>query len=408
MRQYKQTGDIFFPEIPDDWDMIRGRGCFKENKDKNAGLQQRRLLQFCYGNIIRKERQEIHQDEEETIKKYTIVKPGDIIINGLNLNYDFVTQRVGLATEDGAITSAYLSVRCRDIYSPDYAAYVLRMLDARKVFNGMGTGIRMTLGYREFSRMNFPLPPKHEQDRIASYLDAKVSALDRLSELTWRQAGLLAEYRERLILDAVTGADCQERRDVGLSWVKSIPAHWETIRLKYICTFKAGKNLTSADINPDKGAYQVYGGNGIRGYYGKHNVDGPCLVIGRQGALSGNVHRIKEKIWATDHAVITKTNPSLNIDYAYYMLTAMNLNRYAGDKAAQPGIAVSIIKDLRGILPPIDEQKRIADYLDDKTEKISRLNAILLRKTALLKEYRTRLIYDAVTGHIEELSRDAG
>lgn len=153
MKRYNKhikTGYKFLPLIPVNWDLKLGLSCFEENKKKNTELVEKLLLQFKYGTIVRKANQEIKKDDELTFAKYTVVEPNDIILNGLNLNYDFVSQRVGIVKEKGAITSAYLALRCRNLYNPFYANYMLKALDSQKIFHGMGSGVRLTLGYPEF------------------------------------------------------------------------------------------------------------------------------------------------------------------------------------------------------------------------------------------------------------------
>ena len=195
----------WFGELPEHWESKRGIALFKENKAKNSALTHTLLLQFTYGDIVRKPNQNITDADIEIIKKYTIVKPNDIVVNGLNLNYDFVTQRVGRVTEEGIITSAYVILRCNDSYNPLYATYMLKALDAQKIFHGMGNGLRLTLNYSEFARQYFPLPPRDEQDAIVRYLDDKCSKIDRAINLKRKQIKLWQEYKARLISDVVTG-----------------------------------------------------------------------------------------------------------------------------------------------------------------------------------------------------------
>jgi len=187
-----------------------------------------------------------------------------------------------------------------------------------------------------------------------------------------------------------------EYKDSGVQWIGEIPGHWKTVRLKRICNMKNGNNLTSNDIS-DTGDYPVYGANGFRGFYKSYNKEGEYLIVGRQGALAGNVHRVCGRFWATDHAVVTTVSNFQNIGFVYYSLKAMNLNQYAFDTAAQPGLAVSRIIALHTTLPPLPEQQAIVAYLDDKCAKLDRLVANKEKEIELLKEMKQRVIADAVT-----------
>lgn len=178
-------------------------------------------------------------------------------------------------------------------------------------------------------------------------------------------------------------------------WLHTIPSHWKMAKLKYLCSMQAGRNLTSEQIST-KGLYRVYGGNGIRGYFSKSNYSGDCCIIGRQGALCGNVHRISGSIWATEHAVLCVPQSDINVDYLYYLLRAMNLNQYSSDSAAQPGLAVGSIIALKGCVPPREEQDQIVRYLDWQVSKINRLIAAKKREITLFEEIKVKHAADAV------------
>lgn len=188
-----------------------------------------------------------------------------------------------------------------------------------------------------------------------------------------------------------------EYKDSGVKWIGEIPKHWKRIKLKFLTdSMQSGTNLTSFQIQ-ETGRYPVLGGNGIRGYYDKFNCDKECIVIGRQGALCGNVHIIKEKFWATDHAVVTFSNDLTDINFLYYLCNAMNLNQYASQTAAQPGLAVSTIKNIYTSLPPLFEQQEIASYLDNKVSKIDTYISTAEKKIVALDELKQVTIADAVT-----------
>ena len=185
-------------------------------------------------------------------------------------------------------------------------------------------------------------------------------------------------------------------KDSGVQWLGQIPSHWRAVRLKRICNMKSGDNLTSNDI-ADEGTYPVYGANGFRGYYHDYNKNGKFLLVGRQGALAGNVHRVDGMFWATDHAVVTSISPQQDMDYMFYALISMTLNQYAFDTAAQPGLAVSKILLLSCPLPPLHEQQAIVSYLDGKCGKIDQLLENKAKELELLAEMKQRVIADAVT-----------
>lgn len=129
---------------------------------------------------------------------------------------------------------------------------------------------------------------------------------------------------------------------------------------------RAGQFISANEIETDLDSthtYPCYGGNGVRGFVGKYSHDGRYVLIGRQGALCGNVQRTSSKFYATEHAVVVTPQNDVNVDWAFHMLTQMNLNQYAS-KSAQPGLAVGKLEELPISVPPLEEQERIVAILD--------------------------------------------
>lgn len=173
------------------------------------------------------------------------------------------------------------------------------------------------------------------------------------------------------------------------------PVHWTTQKLKYVASLRSGEGITSDDIS-DTGEYRVYGGNGVRGYTSSYTHDGTYPLIGRQGALCGNISYASGRFWASEHAVVVYVHDGHVVRWLGEVLRSMNLNQYS-QSAAQPGISVEVIENLPIPVPPPPEQKAIADYLDRETARIDGLIAEKERMLALLEEKRVALISRAVT-----------
>lgn len=155
----------------------------------------------------------------------------------------------------------------------------------------------------------------------------------------------------------------------------NIPENWVWCRLKSIFSMQAGKNVTSVNINDvqsEEFPYPCFGGNGLRGFVKSYNTEGEYPLIGRQGALCGNVNMARGKFWATEHAVVTNGFKMTDTKWQYYFLRGLNLNKYA-TATAQPGLAVSKIIETLIPLPPLEEQKRIAKKMEEFTPIISEL-----------------------------------
>lgn len=196
----------------------------------------------------------------------------------------------------------------------------------------------------------------------------------------------------------------------GIEWIGEIPEGWEVVPVKRLCTMQAGKNLTSEQIAPE-GTYPVYGGNGIRGFFSDYNCDGQFLTVGRQGALCGNVHKINGKVWATEHAVITTPSSYTTLDFLYYLLIGMDLNQYVSSTAAQPGLAVGTLLNLKTCYPCSTlEQTQISNYLNAKCSEIDDLLTSVRSSIEEYKKLKQTVITQAVTKGVrgEREMKDSG
>lgn len=136
---------------------------------------------------------------------------------------------------------------------------------------------------------------------------------------------------------------------------------WEQRELGTVTQeFKSGNSL-KADKISESGKYPVYGGNGLRGYTSNYNHDGEFALIGRQGALCGNMNYSIGKAYFTEHAVVVEANEKNNTRFIYYMLDTMNLGQYS-DQSAQPGLAVNKLIKLENMFPRKEEQVWIGNY----------------------------------------------
>ena len=145
----------------------------------------------------------------------------------------------------------------------------------------------------------------------------------------------------------------------------------KNVKLKYLADMRSGESITSDSIE-EIGEYPVYGGGALRGYTSEYTHEGNYVLIGRQGANCGNVKTVKGKFWASEHAVVVTPNLNVDIEWLGYLLESMNLNQYSMS-AAQPGLAVSMIKNLEVLCPSKDIQERVAEYINSKVSSIEKL-----------------------------------
>ena len=158
-----------------------------------------------------------------------------------------------------------------------------------------------------------------------------------------------------------------------------------------VCSeFKSGKNI-KADSISESGEYPVYGGNGLRGYTSSYNHEGLYVLIGRQGALCGNVRSVNGKTYITEHAIAAAGNEKSNTSFLHYLFLKMNLGQYS-DQSAQPGLAVNKLLKLEVSLPPISEQKKIVKLLSLLDERIATQNKIIDKLQSLIKGMEDNLL----------------
>ncbi|MEC8812950.1 MAG: restriction endonuclease subunit S [Pseudomonadota bacterium] len=186
-----------------------------------------------------------------------------------------------------------------------------------------------------------------------------------------------------------------EYKNSDAQWFEKVPAHWETKKISHIASMRSGDAITSESIK-EEGQFPVFGGNGLRGYTGSYNLDGRYILIGRQGALCGNINYGFGKFWASEHAVVVYPLVKVAFNWLGETLRAMNLNQY-NVSAAQPGLAVANIICLKVPFPPFEEQQKIANFLDHETAKIDTLIEKQQQLIKLLKEKRQAVISHAVT-----------
>lgn len=396
-RAMKNSGIPWIGDIPSHWRIELIGSCIKEVNNPNTGNAEDNALQFKMGTIISKKGGDSKYNPE-SLEAYNKVRQGDIILNGLNLSFDFISQRVGLVRENGVITSTYLALRPLPLIDSRFLNYLFKGYDYCKALHSMGRGLRATLVYNEFRKYSVIFPPISEQQSIADFLDKKCDEIDELISLQEKIIEELKAYKQSVITEAVCKGLNPDvpMKDSGIEWVDSVPRHWNRAKIQYLAALGSGTNLTTEQIT-DSGDYPVYGGNGLRGYYSDYNREGEFVLIGRQGALCGNINYANSKFWATEHAVVCHPKMTYITHWFGELLRAMNLNQYSL-ASAQPGLAVERIKQLSIPVPPIAEQRAIADYLEQKGKEIDALISVKQSKVEALKEYKKSIIYEYITG----------
>ena len=393
--QYIDSGIEWLGEIPAHWELKRLGSWFKERRTKVSDKDFEPLSVTKNGILPQLESAAKSNDGDNR----KLVLRGDYVINSRSDRKG----SSGLSNLDGSVS--LINIVITPLYiNPEFCQFLFKSDAFVEEFYRNGHGIVADLWTTRFDEMKniyIVFPPIQEQEAIAKFVDTKCGQIDRAIAQKERVIELLNERRQIIIQRAVTrGLNSDvELKDSGIDWIGEIPKNWEMKPLKYIANLESG-NTISPDQILVKGKYPVYGGNGFRGYTTTYTNNGYYPLIGRQGALCGNVNYARGQFYASEHAIVVYPLNNENVLWLGELIKIANLNRYS-QSAAQPGIAVSIIKNILFPYAPISEQQEIANYLDNISEKIDKAISIKKEEIAKLKEYKQTLINSAVTGKIK-------
>ena len=265
----------------------------------------------------------------------------------------------------------------------------------------------------DFKSLLIPIPPLEEQLRIVQYIESIFDYIDLIENSQNDYADLVEVLKKAILQSAIQGklieqdnADepaselltrirAEKKAQLGKKYVENyiyksddnryyehigdkdvditeeipydLPVNWCWERIENIMLLQAGKFITASEISDTKDEnynYPCYGGNGLRGYVKSFNTKGNYCIIGRQGALCGNIKQANGEFYATEHAVVVYPYCKMNTDLLFWFLTQMNFNQYA-TATAQPGLAVSKIDKVLFALPPLAEQERIVSKINE-------------------------------------------
>lgn len=416
MQVNKDSGIKWVGEIPDNWDSVPIYYVSQEVRKKNNNISQKVALRFTYGTIVRKKNFSIEEDSSlrKTIENYKVVKPKDIVINGLNLNFDFVTQRVGFVTFPGAITSAYIVIRAKNNINEKYLLYLLKSYDSVKAFHNMGGGVRKILNFSILSKIKIPFPPMKEQKRIANFLDKKCGQIDKLLTQINDEIEQLKFYRNSLIIRTVIrGLNPNvPMKDSGIEWVGSIPESWGVVPLYKLFNERKNKNIAGREQNLLSLSYgkikrrdiNAKGGL-LPANFNTYNIVEDGDIIIRPTDLQNDQHSLRTGL-VKEHGIITSAYidlaplPNTNSAYYHYLLHSYDIEKvfYNMGNGVRRGLNYSEFSKLKVLVPSDREMSNIVNYLDQKNSKLDSLVEKKQQQLNLLKEYKNSLIYEYVTG----------
>ena len=426
--EYKDSGVEWIGEVPKHWHVYPVFRSAEQQKISNKGLVNQNLLSLSYGNIVNKNRETNFGLLPASFETYQRVFVGNIILRLTDLQNDKRSLRVGLVREDGIITSAYVCLRPKEI-DPEYGYQLLHSYDKKKVFYNIGGGVRQTMRFEDLRRLPLLVPPVFEQLKISKFIHHKTKLIDTLIEKKQKQIGLLKEQRAAIINQAVTkGLNPNVKmKDSGVEWLGKVPAHWNIKPLKYLTKrngivrgpfgsalkvsffVKSGfkvyeqKNAIYKDVCLGESFVDVLKYRELE----RFAVNKGDLIISCSGTI-GRIYEIPAEFQA---GIINQA--LLKLSLSNRMVTKFFVHTFESHlyqnlivEKTQGGamknlVGIDNFKSLKFLCPPKDEQLQISSYLDLSTKMIDQTIKMLINKIEAIKEYRTTLISDAVTGKID-------
>lgn len=416
----KESGIDWIGQIPEEWGVSKVNHIFEEHKQKNRGNKEKNLLSLSYGRIIRKSIDSSFGLLPESFDTYNIIQRGDIVLRLTDLQNDKRSLRVGLARENGIITSAYLTLRLKNLESNDsYMYYLLHTYDICKVFYNFGGGVRQSGTWSDIYKMELLIPPCNEQQKIADFLDKKTAQLDKAKALLEEQIQKLKDYRASLIYETVTkGLDkTVPMKDSGIDWIGQVPEGWGVKAIKYIfdeigsgSTPKSDNEIFyDGDINwiQSGDLYQTDTVTSVSktiSYQGFKSTSAlkiyqpPFVALAMYGASVGNV-AVSYIDACVNQAVVVMLGSSEKVGFGKYAIEASKSNLiFSAQGGTQPNISQNLIKNWSIPQPKSEEQDQIVDFLDNETSRIDKLIQIKNQQIENINKQRQTLIYDYVTG----------
>jgi type I restriction enzyme, S subunit len=395
----KRSGLAWLGDIPAHWDVLRSKYVFREVDSRSKTGEETHLSMSQRLGLVPANQIERTLVSESYVGA-KLVSENDLVLNRLKAHLGVFAH----AKQSGLISPDYTVLRPLSCANVRFFEYVLKSASCRAELRTRAKGIVegfWRLYTDDLYDIRLPTPPLDEQRLIVRFLDWHGVQTAKLIRTKKKIIALLNEQKQTIIHRAVTrGLDPNVRlRPSDIPWLGDVPEGWEVSKLKRLARLRSGESITAFQIE-DSGAFPVYGGNGHRGYTTRYTHEGDFVLIGRQGALCGNIHRATDRFFASEHAIVAHPRTEYEVRWFEEMLRVMNLNQYS-IAAAQPGLSVERIEVLGLPVPSTEEQAHIVHWIDRETTELHAAITLANREIALIQEFRTRLIADVVTGKLD-------
>lgn len=418
--EYKDSGVEWFGKVPKDWQVGPLRSVLTERVEKNKKLVSDNILSVMkdVGVIRYADKGDIGNKSSDRPENYKIVHAGDIVLNSMNL----VIGSVGQSKELGVTSSVYIIYypRSNEIFA-DYYHYLFRNKSWQKTLGRLGKGImelRESINSDLLKIEPVPIPPLNQQKKIVSFLNEKTSYIDQIIERKQKQIELLREKRIALINNAVTrGFDSKaELVESGIEWIRKIPKGWKIKPFRVLFRERFEKNINMECKNLFSLSYGKIINKDINSSGGLLPESFSTYQIVKKGDLVFRLTDLQNDkkslrvgyVDSSEEGIITSAYLAvvalgINKKYAYYLFYAYDLLKvyYGMGGGVRQTLDFDDFKYLPIILPTVDEQEGISNYLDSRCSFSDKLINDTKTSIELLQEFKSSLISNVVTGKIK-------
>lgn len=414
----KNSGIEWVGDIPDNWEVNKTKYNFQYKKEiAGTKCKDYDRLALTMNNVVKRSKDDNSGLQPKEFETYQIIRQNELVFKLIDLQ-NVSTSRVGLSPYVGLVSPAYIILRATGKVLPPYAEKYFYVLWKNQIFNSLGDdGVRSNLGKEDLLSIPMPIPPIDEQKRIAEFLDKKCGEIDGLIADIKTQVQTLEQYKRSVITEAVTKGlnPSAEMKDSGAGWMPFVPAHWLVEKIKYHLRIRGQKNMGDRQV---LSLYRDYGVVPKDSRDDNHNVTSEDtstyrfvrvgdFVVNKMKTWQGSVAVSQyEGIVSPAYYVYEFTDNLFNKRYFHYLLrnktyTTEFMRLSGGIRVGQWDLPAEAFENTVVLIPPADEQKEIADYLDNKCAQIEELISAKQSQIETLESYKKSLIYEYVTGKKE-------
>jgi len=414
VREMKDSGVEWIGRIPESWQVLRGKYLFSESHKKGGSDLTLLSPTQAYGVIPQSNLDGVvHVKKDTDLRMFKTVKTDDFIISLRSFQGGFEWSHMS-----GVCTPAYtvFNTTSTDVH-PAYFARLFKCTPFIEKLNNITRGIRegKNISYGDFANTLLPLPPLEEQELISEYLDKRCAAIDEVKRTITDEIDALQRLRKATIHRAVTkGLDADvPMRDSGVEWIGEIPAGWDLLRFKYVATvvpnlrdprqYEKFHQVSPEDIEKDTGKLITRKTVEQAGFTSVNHLfhQGQIVYSKIRPALNKAITAPFDGLCSADmYPIETKQCTEWLL---YFMLSQAFVNQIvvSAGRVKMPKVNQNELDRFIVVLPPLPEQQRIADYLDERCAAIDSVIETRTKQLERLEDYRKALIFAYVTGKKE-------